>query len=110
MTADKALRRLFLAPSSTLVLLLVVMPLLVVCAYSFLMRGAYGGVIYAFSADNYARVLQPIYLQILWRSIWIAALATVLCLLLGFPLALFIVRAGRPSDVAAEPGDAAVLD
>ena len=32
---------------------------------------------------------------ILWRSFWIAGAATALCLVLGFPLALFISRAGK---------------
>jgi len=36
-----------------------------------------------------------LYLTILWRSLWIAGLATALCALLGFPLALFIARSGR---------------
>ena len=31
----------------------------------------------------------------MWRSVWIAAVSTAVCLILGFPLALYIARAGR---------------
>jgi spermidine/putrescine transport system permease protein len=70
-------------------------PLAIVCAYSFLTRGDYGGVEQPWTVENLARLADPLYLAILWRSIWIAVLATLLCALLGFPLALFISRAGR---------------
>jgi spermidine/putrescine transport system permease protein len=70
-------------------------PLAIVCAYSFLTRGDYGGVELPWTLENFTRLADPLYLSILWRSIWVATLATLLCALLGFPLALFIARAGR---------------
>ena len=70
-------------------------PLAIVCAYSLLTRGDYGGVESPATLENFTRLADPLYLAILWRSIWIAALSTALCALLGFPLALFIARAGK---------------
>jgi spermidine/putrescine transport system permease protein len=70
-------------------------PLAIICGYSFLTRGDYGGVEQPWSFGNYLRLFDPLYLSILWRSVWIASAATTLCALLGFPLALFIARAGR---------------
>jgi spermidine/putrescine transport system permease protein len=69
-------------------------PLGIICAYSFLTRGDYGGVEQPWTLENFNRLADPLYLAILWRSVWIAALATALCAALGFPLALFISRAG----------------
>lgn len=43
--------------------------------------------------DNYLRALDPLYLGILWQSLWIAGLATLICLLVGFPIAMAIVFA-----------------
>lgn len=86
------LRTIFLAPSALLMLSLFFLPLLIVLAYSFLSRGPYGGVMLPWSLESYARIFDPLYFTILWRSIWIAALSTFLCLLLGFPLALYIAR------------------
>jgi spermidine/putrescine transport system permease protein len=89
------LRAWFLAPSWAVMAVLFLAPLAIILAYSLLTRGAYGGIDLPWTAESYQRLADSIYLAILWRSIWIAALATALCLALGFPLALFISRAGK---------------
>jgi len=88
------LRRFFLAPAAALLAVTLAAPLAIVCAYSLMTRGAYGGVERPFTFENYTRFWDPLYGAILWRSCWIAAAATVLCLVLAFPLALFIARSG----------------
>src|SRR5579871_2222347 len=95
----KRLRALFLAPTATLMAVTMLAPLAIVCIYSFLSRGAYGGVERPFTLENYTRVWDPLYGIILWRSLWIAAVATALCLVLGFPLALFIARSGTKKNL-----------
>jgi spermidine/putrescine transport system permease protein len=89
------LRAWFLAPTWTVMLSLFAAPLAIILAYSFLTRGTWGGISRPWSVESYQRLADRIYLGILWRSFWIAGAATVLCLLLGFPLALFISRAGN---------------
>src|ERR1700694_1477727 len=89
------LRAWFLAPSWAVMASLFLAPLAIILGYSLLTRGVYGGISLPWTAESYQRLADSIYLAILWRSIWIAALATVLCLALGFPLALFISRAGN---------------
>jgi len=69
-------------------------PLLIVLAYSFLSRGPYGGVTPPWTAESYVRIFDPLYLTILWRSVWIAAVSTALCLVLAFPLAFYVARGG----------------
>lgn len=44
---------------------------------------------------NYLRVLDPIYLQIFLKSLWIAGLTTLICLAVGLPLALTIIYAPK---------------
>ena len=39
---------------------------------------------------NYIRAIDPLYLTIIWKSIWISALATALCLLTAYPIAFGI--------------------
>ena len=75
-----------------------------------LTRGAYGGVERPLTLENYTRLFDPLYGAIFLRSFWIAGVATALCLVLGFPLALFIARSGRAKESVSEPGDPAVLD
>ena len=89
------LRHVFLAPAALVTITLFFVPLLIALAYSFLTRGPYGGVFPPWTLDNYRRALDPLYLAILWRSIWLAGISTLLCLILGFPLALYIARAKR---------------
>jgi spermidine/putrescine transport system permease protein len=89
------LRQIFLAPAGLVMVAIFFLPLLIVVAYSFLTRGAYGGVQLPFSLDSYARLFDPLYLAIAWRSFWIAAVSTLLCLFFGFPLALYIALYSR---------------
>jgi spermidine/putrescine transport system permease protein len=91
----KRLRRYFLAPAWTITLGLFLAPLGIVVVYSLLTRGAYGGFSLPWTAESYTRLIDPLFLPILLRSFWIAGVSTVLCLLLGFPLALFISRSGE---------------
>ena len=71
-------------------------PLLLVVVYSFGISGVYGGITIGFNPANYLKVLDPLYLEIIGRSFVIAALTTLLCLALGYPLAYFITfRGGR---------------
>jgi spermidine/putrescine transport system permease protein len=90
----KRLRRIFIAPTAGLLLVTLVAPLAIILIYSLMTRGAYGGVEHPFTLENYTRLYDPVYAAILWRSVWIAAIATALCLVIAFPLALFIVRSG----------------
>ena len=69
-------------------------PLAIILVYSFLTRGAYGGVEAPWTFENYTRLWDPVYAAIILRSLWIAAVSTALCLVLGFPLALFFARSG----------------
>lgn len=88
------MRSWFLLPARIWTALFFAAPLAIVCAYSFLTRGDYGGVEHPWTFENFTRLADPLYLAILWRSIWIAVISTALCALLGFPLALFISRGG----------------
>ena len=88
------LRGIFLAPSVALLLLTLAIPLAIVAMYSVLTRGAYGGVELPWTQENYARLFDPLFGAIFVRSFVIAAVATALCIALGFPLALFIAQSG----------------
>lgn len=90
----KRLRLLFLAPSTLILVLFFGVPMGILLTYTFLTRGAYGGVSMPFSGESWQRILDPLYLSILARSFLVAAVSTLLCLVLGFPLALFISRSG----------------
>lgn len=89
------IRSWFLLPARLTIAVLFAVPLLIVCAYSLLTRGDYGGVEHPWTLESYTRLVDPLYGVILWRSFALAGITTLLCALLGFPLALFISRSGR---------------
>ncbi|OHC28296.1 MAG: spermidine/putrescine ABC transporter permease [Pseudomonadales bacterium RIFCSPLOWO2_12_59_9] len=84
-----------MAPGLGWLAMFLLLPCLLVLLYSFLERGAYGGIEYIFTWENYQRAVDPLYLEILLRSAKIAGLATLFALLLGYPAAYAITRAPR---------------
>ena len=85
---------LLLAPMLAWLVLFAVLPLGILAVYSVCQRDEIGRVVFSFSLDSYARVLEPGYLRILGRSLGYAALTTALCLVLGYPAAFYIARRG----------------
>ncbi|MCU1232896.1 MAG: binding-protein-dependent transport system inner rane component [Candidatus Solibacter sp.] len=86
------LREWFLLPARAWMAVLFAAPFAIVLAYSLMTRGDIGGIAPPWTAESYARLIDPLYLTILWRSFVMAAVATALCLLFAFPAALFISR------------------
>ncbi len=88
----RALGWLLLAPLLVWLAAFVVVPLVILVVYSFCQRDDLGRVVFSFTWENYERVFNPIYLRILGRSVGYAALTTVICVVVGYPVAWFIAR------------------
>ena len=58
-------------------------------------RSATGGIDYTFTLDNYARALDPLFLDVMLFSLRTALLTTAIALFLGYAVAYFI--ATRPA-------------
>jgi len=84
---------LLISPANIYLFLLLVLPLLLVVVLSFLSRGTYGEVVFIFNPSNYIRLLDPLYGKILVYSLVVGIETTVLCILIGYPLAYYIARA-----------------
>jgi spermidine/putrescine transport system permease protein len=48
---------------------------------------------------NYAHAVRPLYLGIIWKSLWFAAATTGLCLIAGFPVAIAITFASDKAKI-----------
>lgn len=82
-----------LLPGTFWLVVFFVLPLAIIVIYSFLQRSATGDIAWTFSLENYIRLFSnQLYLGIFWRSFSYALLTTTLCLLIGYPLALFIAQ------------------
>ena len=88
-------RGVLLGPGVAYWLVLFLIPVGLLLAYSFFTRGPYGGVRYDLTLENYRRALDPLYLRVLLTSLRIALASTALALLLGYPAAYFIATAPR---------------
>ncbi|MBD1893299.1 ABC transporter permease [Coleofasciculus sp. FACHB-712] len=79
-----------LGPAGIWLGLLLVLPTLVIFQLSLVPGIRPGDVVNPSGFDNYALVFQPVYLQVIGRSLFFAIGTTIVCLLLGFPVAYWI--------------------
>lgn len=70
--------------------LFIVIPLILVLVFSFTVEN---GDKLIFSLENYKRLINPIYLKVFLRSIVLAGSSTIICLLVGYPVAYIISKA-----------------
>ncbi len=80
-------------PYTIWILLFTIIPLILISVYSFCLRGSYGQIIYSFTLDNYKMFLKPIYLNVLYKSVVLALKSTLICFLVGYPMAYIISKA-----------------
>ena len=67
-------------------------PLVFILIVSFQKKGLWGGFDFAWDAENYRRVLDPLYLRVLFASLYLAGMTALSCLFIGYPMAWFIAR------------------
>jgi spermidine/putrescine transport system permease protein len=84
-----------LAPGAGWLVVFFAAPMLLMLAYSVMPRGRYAGVEPGFTLEHYRRFFEPLYLGILGRTVAWSAVATAICLLLGYPVAWVIARSRR---------------
>ena len=72
--------------------LMLVLPMVLIALYSVTEPGN-TIISFTLTLDHYVKFFtDPDFLIILWRSLWIAIKTTIICLLLGYPVAFFISR------------------
>ncbi|WP_363079858.1 ABC transporter permease [Leptolyngbya sp. 'hensonii'] len=79
-----------LAPSALWLLLLLVLPTLIIFELSLVPDIRPGQVVNPSGFSNYLKILDPIILQVIGRSLFFAIGTMILCLLMGFPVAYWI--------------------
>lgn len=87
-------------PVSLWMILFVTIPMLFIIYISFMSRGVFGDVVYEFSLESYATLLDATYFKVILKSLRVAVFTTVLCLLIGYPFAYYIAR--KPKEQAAK--------
>ncbi|MGL4741526.1 MAG: ABC transporter permease [Sarcina sp.] len=70
-------------------IIFIVVPLLLILFLSFTIETDNG---LAFTFANYKKILNPLYLGVFGYSLWLAFLSTIICLILGYPVAYIISK------------------
>jgi spermidine/putrescine transport system permease protein len=91
-TAARGFRTVAIGTTWFWLLLFALTPNLLVLVVSFLERGEDEFVRLAFSLDSYVRLFDPLYAGVFWSSFRLAAVATLICLVIAFPFALLVAR------------------
>jgi ABC-type spermidine/putrescine transport system permease subunit I len=71
-------------------------PMLHMVLFSFWRQSQVGLVAVDWTLDNYREIISPYYMRLFLRTIRVAAVTTLACAIIGFPIAYFIARA-RPT-------------
>ncbi len=81
-----------LAPSGIWLLLLLVFPTLIIFELSLVPDIRPGDLVNPSGLNNYIRIFEPLYLQVIFNSLFLSITTTVICLILGFPVAYWIAQ------------------
>lgn len=72
--------------------LFVLIPNVMIIGTSFLTRDEANLIEMTFTLDNYTRLLDPLYAKVLMHSFYMAIVATLLCLVIGYPFAYIVAK------------------
>jgi spermidine/putrescine transport system permease protein len=96
--AEKAESRrgfLLALPGWVYLIIFFAVPLAIVVVYSFASRSATGQTLLQdWNLDSYQRLASSLVVEVVFRSLWLAAATTIICLLLGYPFAYYIATRG----------------
>ncbi|QIM62710.1 spermidine/putrescine ABC transporter permease PotB [Pasteurellaceae bacterium Orientalotternb1] len=70
----------------------VLIPNLLVLFTSFMTKDTSNLIEFTFSLESYGRLIDPLYSKVLWNSLYMAGIATVICLIIGYPFAFMIAK------------------
>jgi len=81
-----------LAPSGIWLLFLLVLPTLIILELSLVPNIQPGDIVNPTGFDNYLRIFEPLYLHVIFNSLFLSIATTIICLILGFPVAYWIAQ------------------
>jgi len=85
-----------LLPSGIWLLLLLVLPTLLIFELSLVPGIRPGDIVNPSGWDNYARIFDPLYIKVIQQSLFFALGTTIICLVLGFPVAYWLAQIAPP--------------
>lgn len=84
-----------IGPMALWTILFFVFPFIYIIVVSFCSRDQFGNIVYSFSLNAYETLTHAVYLQVIGRTMKMAAIVTVLVTLIAYPYAYFASRASK---------------
>ncbi len=84
-----------IGPMSLWTVLFFVFPFIYIILVSFCSRDQFGNIVYSFSLGAYKTLTKAVYMQVIFRTLKMAAIVTVLVTLIAYPYAYFCSRASK---------------
>ncbi|MGI5491768.1 ABC transporter permease [Microtetraspora malaysiensis] len=81
-----------MGPGFGFLIVFLAVPLALVLSYTVFRRGRFGGIVYEATGENFTRLIDPLYLDVVIGSVKLATITTLLALLLAYPTAYMIAR------------------
>lgn len=83
----------FSGPTIFWLLIFFLIPLAIIWQYSFGENVSLVDIDITWTLSNYERIFQKEIIYLFWRSLWLAGVSTIVCLVVGYPVALVIATA-----------------
>ena len=75
-------------------LLFTVIPLIIIFVFSISSSNQIGKISFNFTIDKYKQFFEPIYIDVFFRSVKLSLYSTIVCLIVGYPVAYIIANKG----------------
>ncbi|MBN1403167.1 MAG: ABC transporter permease [Opitutales bacterium] len=82
-------------PSMGWLVFFFVIPTLLVCGIAFKNRTINGGIGEGWTLDTWLNVIQPSYPLVVWRTLWLSGLTTLICLFFSIPVSYWLARLSK---------------
>ena len=95
MTKQKLKESILTLPSMGWLLFFFVLPTFLVALIAFKPRSINGGIGEGWTINTWLDILQPSYPMVVWRTLWLSAAMTAICLFLAIPVAYWLAKLPR---------------
>lgn len=83
-------RKYLAIPYGVFMAVFIIFPLIILFLYSFSKSAEDGSLTFRFTFENYAAIFNATNAKMLWRSLYVGVLTTLICLVIGYPVALLL--------------------
>lgn len=77
-------------PYGIFMIIFIILPILLLLVYAFSKKGALIELTWDFTFENFAYIFSSNTFKVIWRSLWIGLVTTIICFVIGYPIAYFL--------------------